>query len=144
MVKFGFGIWPRKDLVGSEPSKATGDQPLYPTLPCFRSISRDEIQNQPSTSSRLTKLPADIRRKVFVTAFCERTLHVDLTSDAPNPSGPLTQHQKHNERVCKADRPASYPQTNVASNNSWRWESWVCHRNHPDLPQTGMAQRFVR
>ncbi|KFY37495.1 hypothetical protein V495_07145 [Pseudogymnoascus sp. VKM F-4514 (FW-929)] len=87
-----------------------------PVLP--NSFQRLSLEPLPSSSPFFQKLPLEIHRKIYLAAFGNRTLHVDLQYRKPYVPGPW--------HALLSKKPDDYVES---APESWRWWSCVCHRN---------------
>jgi 2EXR family len=68
------------------------------------------------------RLPLELRRQIYIAAFGNRTVHMDLRYDYHEPPGPRHARLKGD---CMCERDRTVPP-------DWRWWSSVCHRNPLD------------
>lgn len=136
--KPGFRTWLKGHLAGLTAPKPSADRPPYlpsprprPLTPTASDESSVKLEPQPAECLLFTKLPADLRRDIFVAAFGGRTVHMDLVFDYPLLSAPVERPRKsrnsHHAAIYLRKESYSGREPKV-----WRWGGSVCHRQHPD------------
>lgn len=144
MTKSKLGTWLKKRLEGSKSRQQSASLPPYVPLQRPRPPSPTalgESISQPPTCLLFTKLPTDIRRTIFIAAFGDRTLHIDLVFDHLLLSPPPA-YQRNHAWIYTQDGPSSSG-SGGSESKIWRWGGAVCHRNGPYLPPGGMVPRFL-
>lgn len=113
-----------------KPSEA---RPPYLSSPRPRVLtpsSSTEVLTQLPSCALFTKVPALVRREMFIIAFGNHTLHVDLTFDYPH-FPPPEQHmwdtpaargQRRHAGIYAPERDYAGP-----SPKAWHWRACVCH-----------------
>jgi len=102
--------------------------PGLPVLPEERahtlspSQSRENLlQSGAATGSPFfERLPSEIRHKIYIAAFGDRTIHMDLNFDRPGVRGKT--HEPADLEKCN-------PEFSTEPPTEWIWSSSVCHRN---------------
>lgn len=99
----------------------------------------DLVSDAKSKGSFFERLPREIRDQVYVLAFSDRTVHIDLRYQypvSPDATRALTHAQVSTD-----------PQWNIQARPQWTWWSSVCHR-HPmgepwaDQCRTGSSRKM--
>lgn len=139
MVKSKVTTWLKKRLEESKRRKQSADRP--PLLPSSRprpltpTASDASLPQQPVICLLFSRLPAEIRHKIFLTAFGDGKVHCDLVFDyplLPPPPPPPPEDGRFPNHA------AIYPQTDDDGNlkpggprdlqdKVWRWEGAACH-----------------
>lgn len=126
--------WLRKKVQRTRNKSDSGLPPGLPVLPSKRqhiltpSSSRTDLDcSGPSGSAFFDRLPPELRRKIYLHAFGDRTVHMDLRFDHPwvagrGHAGTSGKNEKDPGHVIDSIPPA------------WIWWSSVCHR-HPIIPE---------
>lgn len=118
----GLGHWLRRKFPQARSKHPTeeGDLGIPKGLPILPE-SHQELHFDPLTSSLspfFQKVPVEIRREIYLAAFGNQTLHVDLQYRHPDIPGPW-----HARLSGKKDA------FDVSVPKAWLWWSSVCHRN---------------
>lgn len=102
--------------------------------------SREDITYlQESNGAFFERLPSELRDQIFLFAFGNRIVHIDLQFEHPKLSDP-SRHLAHAQVSANADR-------DLKVHPRWAWWSSVCHR-HPiaepwdDRCQSGLARKM--
>lgn len=90
--------------------------PKLPTLPSIRPRALSEAEVATQTSPLFTKLPLELRLRIYDFAFNNRTIHIDLDYRQADVKGDLHANLSH----------AMWPDRSTPK--QWRWWSCVCHR----------------
>jgi hypothetical protein len=109
----------------------SSDTPLIPrglpVLPAKRrhiltptpSSENLNLHHGPANGAFFQRLPFELRREIYLLAFGNRSVHMDLEYGYAEPAG-----KGHARR----DRDGKYAQDRTVP-PEWRWSSSVCHRN---------------
>lgn len=117
--------WVRRKVRGARSTWSKEEAPGIPKgLPILPESHRDLCFDPlPSLSPFFQKLPLEIRRAIYLSAFGDRTLHVDLQYRHPFIPGPGHAGLVWRSEVFDKSIP-----------KAWLWWSCVCHRHecYPD------------
>ncbi|KAH7368878.1 hypothetical protein B0T11DRAFT_337949 [Plectosphaerella cucumerina] len=141
--------WLKKRLeLSKKQSRAAHGPPPPPffTSPRPRPLTpapTDDSALQPEECLLFSRLPLDIRRAIFIAAFGNRTIHIDLVFDYPllNPRlvpPPPPGHQPNHAGIYPQKTDAGSPQPH--GQKAWRWGGSVCHIER--LDRSMMALRY--
>lgn len=129
-----FSTWLRKRLQCADNKGNSALLPGLPILPSKRqhlltpSPSHTDLNCKDSSASPFfSRLPPELRHRIYLDAFGNRTLHMDLRFDHPWVAGPC--HAGTNN--LGAGEPG-HAVTSIPP--AWIWWSSVCHR-HPGIPE---------
>jgi hypothetical protein len=139
---------------GNNNSKSTteneeGDAHPLPFLPAQRPrpLTPTASQQSPATLGTLARLPPELRRRILITAFGSRTLHLDLQfahprrADAVDAALADLSHSSGPGHGLGASPSGYYYFGDRDAPQAWRWTSCVCHRLVP--PGSQWEQRFL-
>ncbi|KAK4452189.1 hypothetical protein QBC34DRAFT_41774 [Podospora aff. communis PSN243] len=121
----------RRDDTNPTPASAPPPPPAPPFLPTPRRPLTPS-QPQPSNLTALgtfARLPSELRRRILIAAFGDRTLHLDLRL-APSPIPGTIPAQGVDDAHSGLSAPLSRTPDSDAS-PQWRWWGSECHRNIP-------------
>jgi hypothetical protein len=106
------------DADGSYASDSRRESDVMPTLPATRqrAVSSAGTEATQQQSPFFTKLPTELRDRIYVQAFGNRTIHIDLSHDHADFAG-----DRHAGLSGKFYKDQSTPR-------QWRWWSCTCHR----------------
>ena len=101
-----------------------------PSSPSFAPAQSSPAGAAPHEPALFFRLPFDIRRRILVEAFGDRTIHIDLVYGRPRDLPRDSPNEKH--RFRRAPRPTerelrSSPALHKLKPKRWRWHSCVCH-----------------
>lgn len=112
------------------------ERPMRDPISAFGTV---HLQNQHQASnaklSIFSRLPPEIRRQILITAFGERTLHMDLQFRFPfnlveqKPFEGWNVHARIHSESLAAN---SHLDTRSGKSRAWRWFGCVCHRFDTD------------
>ena len=123
ITKWISGVFRKNDKEAQEP---TSRQPDVPALPSQRKhilTQNSSYQNHPKPNNVFfTRFPREVRDQIYIAAFGNRTLHIDLQWKQPD----LPDHSdsKYLVHACVAD-----VGRDLSARHEWAWWSSVCHRH---------------
>ncbi|KIE03479.1 hypothetical protein MAJ_00010, partial [Metarhizium majus ARSEF 297] len=107
-------------------------RPMADPISAYRTVhSQSPQHDEKAKNSIFSRLPPEIRRHVLVSAFGERTLHMDLDFRLPfnlvekKPYDGCDVHARIHQENLASD---SHLDTKSGRNRTWRWFGCVCHR----------------
>ncbi|KAK4096333.1 hypothetical protein N658DRAFT_436323, partial [Parathielavia hyrcaniae] len=137
------------NLKTNENVNEPGDAPSLPFLHTRRPrlLTPTSCQQSPATLGTLARLPPELRRRILMAAFGDRTLHLDMhfapprrasASDHLTPDLGAGSAPAHGFGVSPLS-PYYFPADDAPP--AWRWTSCVCHRMMP--PGSRWEQRSL-
>lgn len=128
----------RRRLPQQKPSHL--EEEREPDIPCLTSTRRHALSPSPSSTELLNhspffdKLPPEIRRRILVQAFGDRTMHMDFSLIHPIAVAAPGKRPPSSHAGINANIYTSPPLVHwdLGAPRSWQWRSCVCHRSLPD------------
>lgn len=99
-------------------------------LPSSDSVILDDDPWGSAHSAFFTSLPPEIRHQIYLYAFGQRTIHLDLRYSAAPPRGT----DAHDHAGIGRGAAQWIGSTSCNTPKKWRWWSSVCHRNPVEPP----------